>query len=84
MVKCNKKHSKKLRTTLSITIDPDVLSKLKEYMKKEGQTNISSVVEGFIDCGIREDCEGCPYSEDLAEGEEEEVLHKIGVGKFAK
>jgi len=84
MDKCNIKHYKKPRTTLSITIDPDLLLKLRKYTKKQGQTSISSVVEGFIDCGIREDCEGCPYSEDLPEGKEEEVLHKIGVGKFAK
>jgi predicted CopG family antitoxin len=84
MVKCNKKNSKKPRTTLSITIDQDILSKLRAYVKKEGESSISSVVEGFIDCGIRKDCEGCPYSEDLPEGQEEEVMHKIGVNKFAK
>jgi len=81
---CNKKHPKMRRTTLSITIDPRILLRLKDWMKKEKETSLSSVIEGFIDCGIREDCEGCPYYEDLPEGKEGEVKHKIGVSKFAK
>jgi len=50
-------------TTLSITIDPHVLDALKRWMNKEGETNLSAVIEGFIDSSIRDTCEGCPYSE---------------------
>jgi len=45
-------------------------------MEREGETNMSAMIEGFIDCGIRDTCEGCPYLEH--EGQE-----KVGVFKAA-
>ena len=80
-IKCAKKHPKRRRTTLSITIDPVILSKLRDWMDREGETNMSSVIEGFVDCGIRDSCEGCPNYEELPEDEEKEIRGKIGVGK---
>ena len=73
IVNCKRKHDKRHRRTLSITIDPHILDGLRRWMKKEDETNLSAVIEGFIDCGIRDTCEGCPYYE-----EEQE---KVGVGK---
>ena len=74
IIKCERKRDKRHRTTLSITVDPHILDGLRRWMKREDETNISSVIEGFIDCGIRDTCEECPYAE---EGQE-----KVGVGKI--
>lgn len=79
---CNRKITKKHRQTLSITIDSKVLDALKKWMKREGETNISVVVEGFIDCGVRDDCEGCEYYKDLPDEEKAKVKGKTGVGKW--
>ncbi len=51
---------KRRRRTLSITIDPHVLDALKQWMGNRGEHNLSAVIEGFIDCGVRDTCEGCP------------------------
>ena len=83
IVNCNRKRGKRHRTSLSITIDPHVLDNLKQWMKKEGETNLSSVIEGFIDCGIRDSCDGCPYYTDVPEEEKAKVDDKVGVGKWA-
>ena len=74
MALCKPTRTKRHRTTLSITIDPHIVDGLRQWMEREGETNLSSVIEGFIDCGIRDTCEGCPYAE---EGQE-----KVGVGKI--
>ncbi|MFC2059651.1 hypothetical protein ACFLTZ_00980 [Chloroflexota bacterium] len=80
VIRCEKKRTKRHRTTLSITIDPHVLAALRRWMEKEGETNLSAAIEGFIDCGIRDTCEGCPYYEP-EEGEESTTTRKVGVGK---
>ena len=49
---------------------------IKKWMEKNGETNISATIEGFIDCGIRDTCEGCPYAEDSDK-------EKVGVYKIA-
>ena len=72
---CRPKKTKRHRTTLSITIDPHVLQALKAKMKEWDKTNLSSMIEGFIECGIRDTCEGCPW----AESSDQE---KVGVGKI--
>lgn len=76
IINCDRKRDKRHRTTLSITIDPHVLDALKLWMDKEGETNLSAVIEGFIDCGVRDTCDGCPYYEDPKQ-------EKVGVGKIA-
>ena len=81
-VKCKKTRPKRQRPTLSITIDPHVLDGLKKWMEREKETNFSAVIQGFIECGIRDTCEGCPYYEDLPENEREEIKGKAGVGKW--
>ncbi len=74
MALCNPTRTKRHRTTLSITIDPHVLDGLKRWMKKKCETNLSATIEGFVDCRVRDTCEGCPYA-----GSHDQ--HKIGVGK---
>lgn len=76
IVQCNKKREKRRRTTLSITIDPQVLDNLKEWMKREGETNISAAIEGFVKCGVRDSCVGCEFYDGDKEAES-----KVGVGK---
>ena len=34
------------------------LDGLKQWMEREGETNLSAAIEGFIDCVIRDTCEG--------------------------
>jgi len=72
---CNRERPKRRRPTISMTIDPHILSGLKKWMGKRGETNISAVIEGFIDCGIRDTCEGCPYAEDPDQ-------EKVGISKI--
>lgn len=73
---CNRRRPKRRRTTISMTIDRHILDGLKRWMEKNGETNISATIEGFIDCGIRDTCEGCPYAEDSGQ-------EKVGVYKIA-
>ncbi len=75
---------KRRRRTLSITIDPHVLDALKQWMEKEGERNLSAVIEGFIDCGIRDTCDGCPDYEELPQEEKDKISRKVGVGKWEK
>ena len=75
MALCTPIRTKRRRTTLSITIDPYVLDSLKRWMENKGETNLSATIEGFIDCGVRDTCKGCPYIE-------EEGQVKVGVGKI--
>ena len=51
-------------------------------MKREGDTNLSSVIEGFIDCGIRDTCDGCPHYGEMPEEEKAQFKDKVGVGKW--
>ena len=81
VTRCERKRSKRHRTTLSITIDPHVLQALKVWMEREGETNLSATIEGFIDCGVRDSCDGCPYYDETTPEEGEKAEGKIGVGK---
>ena len=81
-VKCKMTRPKRQRPTLSITIDPHILDGLKKWMEREGETNLSAAIQGFIDCGIRETCDNCPFYEELPEDEKNKVKSKAGVGKW--
>ena len=81
-VRCKKTRPKRHRPTLSITIDPHALQGLKDWMKREGETNLSQAIQGFIECGIRDTCEGCPYYDELMSEDKEEGKGKAGVGKW--
>ena len=67
---------------MSITIDPHVLDGLKRWMVREGETNLSAAIQGFIECGIRDSCEDCPYYEELPKDEKDKIKGKAGVGKW--
>lgn len=85
--RCDRKRPKRHRTTLSITIDPHVLEALRKWMEKEGETNLSAAIESFIDCGVRDSCEGCPYYDEpsLEETKEtKESVAKVGVRKHKR
>ncbi len=82
ILKCERERPKRNRTTLSITIDHHVLSSLKKWMVKEGEQNTSAVIEGFIDCGIRDTCDGCPNYDDLPQDEKDGISGKLKVGKW--
>ena len=64
------------RVTISLTVDRKVLAGLKEWMAKHNRANMSDTVESFIECGIRNSCDGCPYAEN-------EKQQRIGIGKIA-
>ena len=81
-IRCKRTRPKRWRPTLSITIDPHVLDGLKKWMEREKETNMSAVIQGFVECGIRDTCEGCPYYEDLPADEKELIKGKAGVGKW--
>ncbi len=81
-VKCNKKRPKRNRVSLSVTLDPDVLDGLKKWMQREGENNISAAVEGFVACGIRDDCEGCRFYDESLSEEDEKTIVKVGVDKL--
>ena len=82
IIKCERDRVKRYRRTLSITIDPDVLKALQQWMAKRGECNLSAVIEGFIDCGVRDTCEGCPAYEELPQNEKKKISGKVGVGKW--
>jgi len=82
IIKCERDRVKRYRRTLSITIDPDVLKALQQWMAKRGARNLSAVIEGFIDCGVRDTCEGCPAYEELPQNEKKKISGKVGVGKW--
>ena len=81
-INCQTTRPKRHRRTLSITIDPHILDSLKQWMKREGETNLSSGIEGFIDCGIRDTCDECPHYEEMPEEEKAQLKGKVGVGKW--
>ena len=82
VISCKTKRAKRHRTTLSITIDPHVLDALKRWMRERAETNISAVIESFIDCGVRDNCEGCPYYEEMLLEERKRIQGKVGIGKL--
>jgi hypothetical protein len=84
IINCERKPPKRHRVSLSITIDPHILEALKKWMEREDETNLSSVIEGFIDCGVRDTCEGCPSYEELPQKKKVTVGKKAGVGKWER
>lgn len=70
------------RTVVSLTIDRHILNSLKREMRNLGETNFSSFVESILDCFLRPDCKGCEFYENLADEEKENIICKIGAGKW--
>ena len=82
-VRCLPKREKKVRTLFTLTIDPEVLVKVKEFMRSIGEDNLSAFTEGLYLCVMRDTCEGCPAYDELPEEEKAKVTGKgAGVGKW--
>ena len=77
-----RKRSKRHRVVTSLTLDPHIVASLKKRMKRQGETNFSSFVEGILDCFTRNTCEGCPGYENLSDKEKTQITGKVGVGKW--
>jgi len=73
---------RKRRVQINLTIDPDVLNKVRDLMSELGETSLSSFTEGLYDCVLRDDCEGCSAYDDLPPEEKAKITGKVGVGKF--
>lgn len=79
---CSLRRPRKRRVQINLTIDSDVLKKVRNFMKQNEETSLSSFTEGLYECVLREDCEGCPAYDDLEEEEKTEITGKAGVGKW--
>ncbi len=78
---CMLARPRKRRVQINLTIDPDVLHKVRDLMNELGETSLSSFTEGLYDCVLRDDCEGCSAYEGLPEAEKVRIKGKVGVGK---
>lgn len=78
---CMLAKTRKRRVQINLTIDPDVLHKVRDLMSELGETSLSSFTEGLYDCVLRDDCEGCPAYEGLPEEDKVKIKGKVGVGK---
>jgi len=79
---CLLRRPHKRRTQINLTIDPDVLSKVRRLMSELGETSLSSFTEGLYECVLRDDCMGCPAYEELPNEEKGKITGKVGVGKW--
>jgi len=73
---------KRHRTVVSLTLDRHILDSLKREMQKLGETNFSNFIEGILDCFLRLNCQGCPFYESLSDEEKDNIICKIGAGKW--
>lgn len=79
---CLLKGPRKRRVQINLTIDPDVLAKVRDLMSELSETSLSSFTEGLYECVLRDDCRDCPAYENLPDEEKEKITGKIGVGKW--
>jgi hypothetical protein len=78
---CMLARTRKNRVQINLTIDPDLLDKVRKLMNKIGEVSLSKFTEGLYDCVLRDDCKGCPAYEELSEEEKNKITGKVGVGK---
>ena len=81
MTVCALKRPRKRRSQINLTIDPDVLRRVRDLMSELGETSLSNFTEGLYECVLRDDCEGCLAYEELPDDEKRKIKGKIGVGK---
>lgn len=81
MTVCALKRPRKRRGQINLTIDPDVLRRVRDLMSELGETSLSNFTEGLYECVLRDTCDGCPAYEELSDAEKRKVKGKIGVGK---
>jgi len=79
---CLTKRLRKRRVQINLTIDPDVLNRIRDLMGELGETSLSNFTEGLYECVLRDTCEGCSAYESLSEEEKAEITGKVGVGKW--
>ena len=79
---CLSKRLRKRRVQINLTIDPDVLNKIRDLMGALGETSLSNFTEGLYECVLRDSCNGCPTYEELPDEEKAKVTGKVGVGKW--
>lgn len=78
---CLLKRPRKRRVQINLTIDPDVLHKVRDLMNELGETSLSNFTEGLYECVLRDTCDGCSAYEELPDDEKRRIKGKIGVGK---
>ena len=78
---CIRARTRKHRVPVNLTIDPDLLDRVRKLMNKMGEASLSRFTEGLYDCILRDDCKGCPAYEELPEEEKSKITGKVGVGK---
>lgn len=81
MTVCALKRTRKRRVQINLTIDPDVLRKVRALMSQLGENSLSSFTEGLYECVLLDTCDGCPAYEELPDDEKRKIKGKIGVGK---
>lgn len=81
MTVCSIRKPRKRRAQINLTIDPDLLRKVRELMKQLGEPSLSNFTEGLYDCVLRDECEGCPAYDELPQKEKAKIKGKVGVGK---
>ena len=79
---CLLKRPRKRRVQINLTIDPDVLAKVRDLIGEVGESSLSNFTEGLYECVLRDDCEGCPAYEELPDEEKEKITGKVGTGKW--
>ena len=79
---CLSKRPRKRRVQINLTIDPDVLNKIRDLMGELGETSLSNFTEGLYECVLRDSCNGCPSYEELPDDQKAKVTGKVGVGKW--
>ena len=82
LAKCALKRARKRRAQVNLTIDPDLLNRIRKLMYEMGENSLSNFTEGLYDCVLRDDCEGCPAYESLPDDEKSKIKGKLGVGKW--
>jgi hypothetical protein len=82
LAKCALKRARKRRAQVNLTIDPDLLNRIRKLMYEMGENSLSNFTEGLYDCVLRDDCEGCPAYENLTDDEKSKIKGKVGVGKW--
>ena len=79
---CSLRRPRKRRVQINLTIDSDVLEKVRKFMRETEETSLSKFTEGLYDCVMRDKCEECPAYESLEEEEKASITGKVGVGKW--
>jgi len=84
MTVCSLRRPRKRRAQINLTIDPNLLRKVRDFMKQLGEPSLSNFTEGLFECVLRDDCAGCPAYDELPEEEKAKIRRAVGVGKWTE